>query len=292
MAASIELNPPVATDSSDRLSLRLARRLAIKNGFVLEAWLKSRVFGSHSHCRGRMTIRASTALHQSILGAIIDRETGLPPADMWASPSLPFPEPIRAFVALPMSSIQERELNRLKELGGAISDALSSLGILTYQPVQWTDPFIYPELAYSPATHDLDTDHLVRTDLFVGLHERPSTGFGVAMTYANRSGAAEILLGVKAGYGSPLVVGSTGDVEFASLSDPVSAVHTVENFALRQWPLLEMRRRRRVARSSRYGRLLAAFRDSMGAADRDGRLDTQLPALLTAARCRELPSFC
>ena len=160
-------------------------------------------------------------------------------------------EPVRAYVALPLTGLDRASLDQLAELSDLVAASLSEHGVAVHQPHLYTNPLDHG--GYSGREiHDIDTRQTMDSDLVVALAVASSWGGGKELAYSERYSALQLILVPSGSSGSRLVVGTTADIEVATFvaSDDLAAI--IADYVARRRSDLEARRDARVHRPQRH----------------------------------------
>ncbi|MDQ6947491.1 MAG: hypothetical protein M3256_14770 [Actinomycetota bacterium] len=196
---------------------------------------------------------------------------------------------LRAYLASPLTGLDEDGLHELQTLCDEIAKVLSNEGIAVHQPVLHSNPQIHK--AYSPREiHVMDVGKTMNADFLIAICA-PSLGAGKELAYVERYRTPQLLLVPEGDVLSRLPAGTTADVEVHFFNDAPHAAQIVTDYVHRKTRALDRHRTARVARETRWapllGRLRAAVVD-LGEPTR--RADVTEEVLLTPDRVEEILS--
>lgn len=284
--AGVALVRPLLGSDNRRLAASIIRELARINDVLLDPPLHASdldwLFESSEPTADAALLQCESELRRRLV-RIDDliSFTELVHADVKTPPAP------RAFIGCAMTGVPQDDLDSLERASADVADTLSERGLAVYQPVTMFHPYRMPGAASDPRMHDEDLRQLVRADLVIGFIDRPSTGLGMVLAYAERSHCLQLIFMRGGAARSPLLLGTTADAEFYEFTDPAHLSAVVNDFLVRHDRELLARQALRSRRANRYGPVLNALRDGLrGAAD--DRLNDPTVVALNRRRTREI----
>lgn len=278
---------PLANGDNFRLAAYAAAVLAKKNGALLLlkaddlTWLRLRLTGAS----------ASEEASEELVGWVRERylgfSTAMEPAFPMRIGSDEVLEPVRAFVAVPMTPVDDRELTSLERWSSVASAALEKEGLSVYQTIQETHPLRH-QVAVLPAVHHIDMREIARSDLFLAFVNRPSTGVGLALGYAQRYRCCQAVLCWAPAGQSPLLRGSAADAELLEVDEATDIEVLIREFVDRRRADLESHRDERVQRILLLRPDVVRLKKALLDAASDPLLGDRLPVGLSVARLQEI----
>ena len=167
------------------------------------------------------------------------------------------PSPIRAYIASALTGLSPEEHADLVAKCEVIRVALAEDGIHVHVPIDHTDPMSTGDDPPNRASR-IDFSAVIRSDLIVYIANRPSTGAGKELVWAERNGCMTLLVADPGTTPSRLVSGTTARLREVAVSlAPEDLAVEIRAVVAEHRDLLEAHARERAARSrGRFGDLL------------------------------------
>lgn len=194
------------------------------------------------------------------------------------------PDPVRCFIACPMSNPSPLELDFVAEVSDQIASVLSAAAIACYQPIQHTDPRRVPGLAHSHVVREIDEREIARSDLVMLICSLPATGIGVVAALAERYGAITVVISDRDRV-SPMVTGAQPEPEIMHLDTNLPA--NIVDFLDEHGEALVRRSRRRSQRMIALAARLGEYRLRLATLT-DDELTAEVNLTLDRERFRQL----
>lgn len=165
---------------------------------------------------------------------------------------------IRAYIASALTGLSPEEHADLMVKCNVIRDALAEDGIHVHVPMDYTDPLSTGDDPPDRASR-IDFSAVIRSDLIVLIANRPSTGAGKELVWAERNGCMTLLVADPGTTPSRLVSGTTARLmEVAVSLAPGDLAAEIKGVVEAHRDLLEAHARERAVRPiGRFGDLLA-----------------------------------
>jgi hypothetical protein len=198
------------------------------------------------------------------------------------------PSPIRAYVASALTGLNDQEHAALVDCSEVIKGILAEDGIHVHCPTDYTDP---RDTGHDPPSRAARIDYaaILRSDLIVYVANRPSTGVGKELVWAERNGCVTLLIGDPSSTPSRLVTGTTGRLtEIAASLAPDALASEIKRAIAENRTVLEAHARERGSRARRYWERLDRFLNVLPQVEESLAGDSTRG--LTLARAREIVS--
>jgi hypothetical protein len=166
---------------------------------------------------------------------------------------------IRAYVASALTDLSDDEYADLRKLSSTIKRALDEDGISTHCPTDYTDPRTTSDDPPHRVSR-IDYAAVLRSDLIVFIANRPSSGAGKELVWAERNGNVTLLLASLGARPSRLVTGTTCHMTgLAGDQTPEALAMAIRGFVQDHRAELEAHARSRSERLATHQRLLEAM---------------------------------
>jgi hypothetical protein len=194
---------------------------------------------------------------------------------------------LTAFIAPPMSGLADDLFQNLSDACDLVEGILRDNGFTeVFQPIHYCDPRSFPETCTdSSLVRVSDIDNVLSSDLVIAFVNRPATGVGIILAWAERNGSAQFLIEDRDSFFSPLPSSSRGVVGTGQFDGDLDQV--LRSFLLQNRDAITNHRDQRVRRTELQGPDLNRFRDAFAQSVKRG-FGKPLPGWLTITRVFEI----